>query len=436
MADTTKNILVIGSGGREHALCWKLAQSQHVEKIYCLPGNAGTARCNKTQNVEANPLDFEAIEKLIINNEISLIWVGPENPLSEGIVDYFQARNIKILGPVKHAAQLETSKAFAKQFITDNSLPSPRFGIFDKPDAALDFCKHYDWARVIKVDGLALGKGVYVCDTLQECQQALNEIFTQQKFGASGTKVVVEEKLTGKEASLICFCDGQTLLPMPFVQDHKRRFENDQGPNTGGMGAFSPLTWIKPYEDNIVKQILIPLEKALQKASFNYVGMLFIGLMFNQDNEPMILEFNCRFGDPEAQCLLPLLKTDLLEITEACLAQKLSSFTLETSDEASVCVVVSGKNYPEESSKDKEITILPWPEGAILFHAGTVENPQGKILTNGGRLLSVVGLSKLLPEAKTKAYAGVDSILFEDKAFRRDIAATALVAQLQESSVS
>jgi phosphoribosylamine--glycine ligase len=237
---------------------------------------------------------------------------------------------------------------------------------------------------------------------------------------------VIEEKLTGREASLLCFCDGQTLLPLPYSQDHKRRFENDQGPNTGGMGAFAPLNWIVQYDALINKKVLKPLEVALQNAEFNYVGILFIGLMFNAENQPQILEFNCRFGDPETQCLLPLLENDLLELTQACLDQSLETQSIQVKNNYSACVVITADAYPEVSSKDIPIQILPWPEGILLFQAGTRLGSDGQLLTNGGRLMNVVGLAESLQQAVYLAYQGVESIVFEGKGYRQDIAASAL----------
>jgi phosphoribosylamine---glycine ligase len=414
-------VLVIGAGGREHALCWKLAQSDFVAKIYCAPGNAGTANEIKTENVPLSVSDFPNLVDFAKAHQIDLTVVGPDNPLADGIVDIFLDEGLRIFGPSRQAARLEGSKVFAKQFMKFHELPTTRFEVFENARDGLEFCKTNDWARVIKVDGLALGKGVYVCDSLQECETALTEIFTQKRFGESGSKVVIEERLFGPEISLMVMCDGTKMLPLASSQDYKRRFEENKGPNTGGMGVYSPVPIYQDYEARIQAVILDPLEEALRVGDIEYKGLLYLGLMIHEE-EPYILEFNARFGDPEAQCLLPRLENDLYLLMEACVEGTLSQYRLSWTDKAGVCVVLTADTYPESGSKDVPIQVDTLPPGVRLFHAGTKLTGDGMLVTNGGRVLNVVALGDTHELAAKHAYQAIERIQFDGMAFRRDIA--------------
>jgi phosphoribosylamine--glycine ligase len=423
-----QSILVIGGGGREHALCWKLAQSPEVSTIYCAPGNGGTAHEIKTQNVAIPVSDLAQLIAFAQSHAVALTVVGPDNPLADGIVDAFIAAGLPIFGPNQAAAQLESSKAFAKQFMASNQLPTARFEVFDAHADALAFCQANNWARVIKVDGLALGKGVYVCDSVADCEAALAEIFTQQRFGDSGRRVVVESRLVGPEVSILALCDGKTLVPLLPSRDFKRRFDNNQGPNTGGMGAYAPVSEFWPYPKAIEQQILKPLEKALQQAPFRFKGLLYIGLMLNADegNKPYILEFNARFGDPETQCLMPLLQTDLLPLLQATIDGNLATQPLTWHPHHSVCISVCADTYPTTGSQGQAIKMGDLPMNTQVFHAGTAINQDEALVTNGGRVLNIVGLGKTATDAYQMAYQAVSAIDFDGMAYRHDIGAASV----------
>lgn len=416
-----RKVLVVGNGGREHALCWKLAQSPQVDQIFCAPGNGGTAQEQKTQNVPIAVSDFNALIDFARNEAIDLTVIGPDNPLADGIVDVFEQAGLKVFGPQKAAARLEASKVFSKEFMRAYGLPTAQFEIFDQLDAALTFCKTHPWARVIKVDGLALGKGVYVCDSIEECQAALIEIFEQKRFGQSGAKVIVEERLQGFEVSLMVLCDGKTLLPMTSSQDFKRRFEGNQGPNTGGMGAYSPVPQYEAYQTRVETEVLEPLAKALEDADFTYKGLLYVGLMFQAD-KPYILEFNARFGDPETQCLLPRLENDLYDLFSASIEGTLSECFLRWSSKACVGVVLCADTYPTNGLKDVPITVEPLSHEVMLFHAGTRWDMEKGLLANGGRILNVVTLGENINIAVQNAYEACKRITFPGMAYRKDIA--------------
>jgi len=416
-----KQVLVIGGGGREHALCWKLAQSPQVAKIYCAPGNAGTAQELKTQNVALSVMDFQGLLEFARKNKIDLTIVGPDNPLAEGIVDFFERAGQQIFGPNQEAARLESSKVFAKRFMKANHIPTAKFEVFDSEKKAVAFCHANDWARVIKVDGLALGKGVYVCDSLKDCELALAEIFQAQRFGISGAEVVIEERLFGPEISLMILSDGKTLLPFTSSQDYKRRFEGNKGPNTGGMGAFSPVPFYPDYERVIQEKILEPLEEALQQADFTFKGVLFAGILIHQQ-KPYVLEFNARFGDPETQCLLPRLQNDLYELLQACVDSTLNEQELIWDEETRTCLVLVHKHYPESGSKGKYITVGKLADDVLLFHAGTARDQDGELVTQGGRVLNIVSKGISPDQAILRAYKSISAIGFEGMAFRKDIA--------------
>lgn len=425
-----KKVLVVGSGGREHALCWKLAQSPQVEQVFCAPGNGGTAQEAKTENIPIAPGDFVALIHFAKTQQVDLTVIGPDNPLADGIADAFQAEGLQVFGPTREAARLESSKVFAKQFMRDHGIPTARFEVFEAQAEALAFCRANPWARVVKVDGLALGKGVYVCDTLEACEQALAEIFENRRFGQSGSRVVVEERLQGPEVSLMVLCDGKTMRPMASSQDYKRRFNDNRGPNTGGMGAYSPVPNYGDYQARVAAQVLVPLEAALKDAPFTYQGVLYVGLLI-QDGEPYVLEFNARFGDPETQCLLPRLQNDLYELFVACVQGTLEQQELIWTSKSAVCVVACAESYPEQGSRDVPITLGPVPSGVIRFHAGTRREEEGALVTNGGRVLNVVGMADTLEDAVKRAYQGLDAVRFEGMAFRTDIAKDARLCLLK-----
>ncbi len=421
-------ILIIGSGGREHALVWKLAQSPLVSEIFCAPGNGGTAGENKTKNINIQIDEFAKLSQFCIDDKIDLSVVGPDNALAQGIVDHFLQKGLRIFGPTKAAAKLEWSKSYAKEFMAKHKIPTATFVTAKEYDQAYKLVKNNAWAQVIKVDGLALGKGVYVCDNQQEAEEALLEIFKDKKFGQAGETVVLEERLNGEEISLFLLCDGKHFLPLAASQDNKRRFENNRGPNTGGMGAISPPAIYEKYKNLIETTIFAPLMAALQKDNINYQGLLYLGILFNQNKktntiEAKVLEFNARFGDPETQAVLLRLKSDLLPALWACTEEKLNEIILEWTDEPSCCVVAVAKNYPEKSSAGETIN-LPKdksPSGNIvIFHAGT-KLTDNTLVTAGGRVLAVSALGNNLEQAASSAYACLSKIHFESIDYRKDI---------------
>jgi phosphoribosylamine--glycine ligase len=421
-------LLVVGGGGREHALCWKLAQSPNVTKIYCAPGNGGTGGESKTENLNIAINDFAALRNFAEQNNIDLTVIGPDNPLAEGIVDYFQEKNLPVFGPTKQAAKLEWSKAFAKEFMSSTNIPTPKFVVCSNFEEGMNAVKAQAWARVVKADGLALGKGVFVCNTENECKHALEQIFTDKIFGTAGEVALIEEKIKGEELSLLLFCDGETVVAMPASQDHKRRFDNDQGPNTGGMGVYSPVPLFEKYKEAIEEQVIQPLQKAIAEKHIEFQGILYAGLMIGttesetETSKPrvLVLEFNARFGDPETQALMPLLDTDLYHILDACVKRRLKNVSIAWNQSASCCVIAAAANYPESSSKNEEILIKNLPPDVFVFHAGT-KLADGKLLTNGGRVLAVTAVGPTMEQARAKAYAALELISFKDISFRSDI---------------
>jgi phosphoribosylamine--glycine ligase len=432
------NVLVLGSGGREHALCWKLAQSEKIERIFCAPGNGGTDSENKVENVPIAVDQFDNLIAFAKENKVALTVVGPDDPLANGVVDAFQAAGLKIFGPTQEAAKLESSKSYAKQFMVDIGIPTPRFIICNSLNEANKALSDNSWARVVKVDGLALGKGVFVCDSEAECSDALSQIFQQKIFGEAGEKVILEERIEGFEISLLMFCDGKTLVPMPASQDHKRRFDEDRGPNTGGMGVYAPMPNYEIYRSVIEHSIIEPLRAALSSGRLKFQGVIYAGIICgveqgaDQSNAGcsvtsgvQLLEFNARFGDPETQALMPLLQSDLYDVLSACVDQRLAEVDINWSSESSCCVVASAKQYPTASSRGKEIIIGALPPRTEVFQAGTIiEN--GTLKTNGGRVLSVNAVRSTLMEARQVAYQALQQIQFEDIDYRKDIARRAL----------
>ena len=414
-------VLLVGSGGREHAIVWKLKQSPKIDKIYCAPGNAGIA-----QDAQCVPIGAMEIDKLVSfakEEGIDFTIIGMDDPLVAGVVDAFEAEGLKVFGPRKNAAIIEGSKAFSKDLMKKYGIPTAKYETFDSYDAAKEYVSKQEMPIVIKADGLALGKGVLICQSLQEAYDALDEIMVDKKFGASGSKVVIEEFLTGPEVSVLSFCDGKTVVPMVSAQDHKRAYDNDEGLNTGGMGTFSPSRIYTPEtNEECMKTIFQPTVDAMAKEGRKFVGVLYFGLMLTKDGMKVI-EYNARFGDPETQVILPRLKTDLLEIMEACVEGNLDKIDIKWHDNAAVCVVLASGGYPVEYKKGYEITGLDEVakrKDIVVFHAGTAEK-DGKFVTNGGRVLGITGIGKDLDEAIKIAYEGVEMVDFKDKHFRHDI---------------
>ena len=419
-------ILVVGGGGREHALCWKFAQSPLVEKVFCAPGNAGIA-----QDAECVPIkvdDFEALADFAEKEGVTFTIVGPEDPLAKGIVDYFESRGLKIFGPSAKAAQIEGSKVFAKELMAKYGIPTAAFEVFDDPDQALAYVEKKGAPLVVKADGLAAGKGVIVCHTVEEAREAVKKIMVEKAFGEAGNRVVIEECLVGEEASFMILTDGKTLLPLPTSQDHKPLLDGDKGPNTGGMGAYSPAPVVtEELSQTIMETIMRPVIEGLAKEGIPYKGVLYAGLMIT-DGKPYVLEFNCRFGDPECQPLMMRIKSDLAALINDALAGNLAGKTLEIDERAAVCVVMASGGYPGKYEKGKVIHGLEEAEkipGVKVFHAGTARR-DGQYVTNGGRVLGVTALGSDIPEAIDLAYEAVEKIHWEGVHYRRDIGAKAL----------
>ena len=427
-------LLVIGSGGREHALVWKLAQSPHVTQLWCAPGNAGIALERLAKNgapVECVNIGAEDMPKLLAfaqEKKIGLIIVGPDNPLALGIVDLFQKNGLRIWGPNQRAAQFESSKVFSQNFMEQYGIPTAKSGAFKDPAAAKQFAASLDGKCAVKADGLALGKGVLICTGVAEANKAIDEILVSKAFGAAGAKIVIQEFLEGMEISLHALCDGKTAKLFPTSQDHKRALDGDQGLNTGGMGTYSPTPFLTDAElKKIGDQILTPWLRGCAEEKIDFHGILYPGLMLTK-NGPKVLEFNTRFGDPETQVYLARLESDLVELLEASVSGGLAKMELKWSPMAAVCVVMASGGYPGSYPKGKPI--LGLAEAAKLpntkvFHAGTALK-NGQIVTNGGRVLGVTALGKNLKAAQTAAYAAVGKICFEGVSFRRDIAAKAM----------
>jgi phosphoribosylamine--glycine ligase len=418
------NVLVIGSGGREHALVWKLAQSPKVKKIYCAPGNGGTAQL--AQNVPIPIHDFAALAQFVKDEGIDLTVVGPEDPLLGGIVDFFTERSLPIFGPSASAAKIEGSKSFAKHLMTRYNIPTARYESFIDYPSALAYVREQGAPIVVKADGLAAGKGVVVAETLEEAEQALFQIMQEGAFGQAGARVVIEECMRGEELSLLSFVDGETVKPMITSQDHKRVFDGDKGPNTGGMGTYAPVPQMSPaLVQQIVETIVKPIAKGMAQDGIPFKGVLYTGLMITAEG-PKVVEFNARFGDPETQVILPLLETDLLDIFVATVNGELADLDVKWKDESAVCVVMAAPGYPGDYPKGQPISGFDRLDGnVVVFHAGTKQTEEG-LVTSGGRVLGVTGTGKNLMEAREAAYAAVRTISFEGAHYRTDIADKAL----------
>ena len=412
-------VLVIGSGGREHALAWKITQSPLVKKVFCAPGNAGTA--NVAENIDIPSDNVDALLQFATVTGIGLTVVGPEQPLVKGLVDSFEESGLRVFGPSQRAAEIEGSKVFCKDLMKKYGIPTARYESFDSPDQVKLFTKE-DEPVVVKASGLAAGKGVILCSNAEEARSAVQSIMQEKAFGNAGDQVVVEEFLTGQEVSLLAFTDGKTVLPLDSAQDHKAAFDGDKGPNTGGMGAYSPaLVFTEELKQQVIDEIMIPTVRAMAKEGRYYRGILYAGLMLTESG-PKVLEFNARFGDPETQPIMMRIKNDIVPIFEACIDGTLAKQSLQWRQEPTVCVVMAAKGYPSSYEKGKEISGLNSDENrqVVVFHAGTkLEN--GKVLTNGGRVLGVTALGSDINQAIKNAYSAVDKIKWDGVHYRKDI---------------
>jgi phosphoribosylamine--glycine ligase len=417
-------ILVIGKGGREHALVWRLAQSPRVTRVYCAPGNAGTAEDG--ENVDLEPTAFDRLARFARKEDIAFTVVGPEEPLCLGIVDHFEKAGLRIFGPSRAAAELEGSKVFAKELMRQADIPTADFRVFDHPDPARRYIETRDYPLVVKADGLAAGKGAIVCSTNAEALAAVEHIMVREAFGLAGRRVVIEKRLEGQELSVIALVSGRTIVPLAPTQDHKAAHDGDQGPNTGGMGAYCPAplgSW--ELMRDVESTILVPTVHALRRAKRTFRGVLYAGIMLTNQG-PRVLEFNVRLGDPETQPLMMRLKTDLVDLLEAALDERLDQFPderLEWDPRPAVCVVMASEGYPGSYAKGRAITGLD--EAARVpdvkvFHAGT-KREEGKVLTDGGRVLGVTALGDTIPSAKRRAHEAIERITFTGAFYRRDI---------------
>lgn len=415
-------VLVIGSGGREHALIWKLSQSSRVDKIFCAPGNAGIAQLAKCINIKAD--DIESLLNFSKYEGIDLTVVGPEDPLTKGIVDAFEKERRLIFGTNKKASQFEGSKVFAKDFMLKYGIPTAEYKVFTTLTEAEDYVRLKGAPLVIKADGLAAGKGVIIAETVNEAMDALKMIIFDKKFGKAGNRVVIEQCLRGEEASFMVLIDGKTILPLASSQDHKRIFDNDAGPNTGGMGAYSPAPVVtEELQKKIMDTVMAPFMEGIAREEIDFRGVLYAGIMVC-DGKPYVLEYNCRFGDPEAQPILMRLETDLYDLMKATAQGRLDEMDIAWKDDTSICVVLSARGYPDSYEKGRVINGLDTFKGrddVFVFHSGTSRNDKGDIITSGGRVLGVTALGSDIKSAKENAYRAVEAIDFEGMHYRKDI---------------
>ncbi len=419
-------LLMIGNGGREHALAWKLAQSPKVSTVYVATGNAGTAQEPKLQNIALTA--HADLIQFCRDNQIAFTVVGPEAPLAAGIVDDFRAAGLPIFGPTKAAAQLESSKDFAKAFMARHGIPTAQYQTFENAQLAHDYVNQKGAPIVIKADGLAAGKGVIVAMTLDEAHAAIDDMLLGNKMGNAGSRVVIEDFLTGEEASFIVMVDGDNVLPMATSQDHKRLLDGDQGLNTGGMGAYSPAPVVTPEVHNrVMNEIILPTVRGMKADGIEFTGFLYAGLMIDAQGAPRTIEFNCRFRDPETQPIMSRLDSDLVDLVQAALNRELDKTTAQWSNQAAVGVVLAAQNYPDTPRKGDVIHGMDAANQiGKVFHAGTTENAQGEIVTNGGRVLCVVGLGDTVADAKATAYQALKEVSFDGMQFRSDIADKAI----------
>ena len=414
-------VLIVGGGGREHAIAWKCSQSKRVSKLYAAPGNAGIAEL--AECVDISVMDAPALVKFAKENEIGLTIIGPDDPLVAGVADAFMEAGLRVFGPAKNAAIIEGSKAFSKDLMKKYNIPSAAYETFDNPDDALSYLETARMPIVLKADGLALGKGVLICKDLEEAKAGVKTLMLDKQFGSAGDKIVIEEFMTGREVSVLCYCDGTHIKPMASAQDHKRAKDGDQGLNTGGMGTFSPSPFYTEEVDKFCKENVYQRTMDAMKAEGrDFVGILFCGLMLTEDG-PKVLEYNARFGDPEAQVVLPRMKNDIIDVMEACIDGKLDELELSFDEQAAVCVVLASDGYPEHYDKGFVISGLDTfkdKDGYYVFHAGTKKTDAG-VVTNGGRVLGVTAKGKTLVEARSNAYKATEWISFENKYMRHDI---------------
>ena len=414
-------VLVIGGGGREHAICWKLSKSPKVDELYCAPGNAGIAEVAKC--VDIGVMDFEKIADFAKKEAFDLVVVGPDDPLAGGIVDVLEEKGLRVFGPRKNAAILEGSKAFSKDLMKKYGIPTAAYETFDTPEAALKYLETAPVPIVLKADGLALGKGVLICNTREEAKEGVKTLMLDKQFGHAGDRIVVEQFMTGREVSVLSFVDGKTIKIMTSAQDHKRAKDGDQGLNTGGMGTFSPSPfYTKEVDEFCRKYIYQATVDAMKSEDREFKGIIFFGLMLTADG-PKVLEYNARFGDPEAQVVLPRMKTDIIDVFEACIDGTLDQIDLQFADNACVCVVLASNGYPVSYEKGfpiRGLATFKEHEGYYCFHAGT-KFKDGEIVTNGGRVLGVTALGDTLKEARANAYKAVEWVEFDNKYYRHDI---------------
>jgi phosphoribosylamine--glycine ligase len=421
-------VLIVGGGGREHTLAWKLAQSDKVEMIYAAPGNAGIAGMEKAECVAIKDSDIEGLKNFAFEKGIDLTVVGPEAPLVDGISNEFEANGLKVFGPSKEAAILEGSKAFSKDLMKKYNIPTADFGVFDDQAAAIEYIKQKGAPIVVKADGLAAGKGVLMAQTEEEAIAAVKQVMEEKAFGDAGNHVVIEEMLEGEEASILAFVDGETVKLMVSSQDHKRALDGDKGLNTGGMGAYSPAPIVsEEMRQKVLDEVMLPTVQAMKEEGRLYKGVLYAGLMI-KDGIPKVLEFNCPFGDPETQVVLPRTKSDLFDVMVACADGTLNELTLEWDERACTCIVMASGGYPEKYEKGKPISGLEEANqlpDTVVFHAGT-KLEDNTVLTSGGRVLGVTALGEGIKESIDKAYAALAKISFEEAHYRKDIGFRAL----------
>lgn len=429
------NILITGSGGREHGLAWRAAQSEDIDRVFVAPGNAGTAIDEKMENVDLDVMDFEAQIEFARTHNIDLTIIGPEAPLVAGVVDRFTEAGLKCFGPNAGAAQLEGSKTFSKNFLKKYHIPTAKYGSFEDPNLAIKFVRNMMTPVVIKADGLAAGKGVVIAHSHDEAKTTILDMLSGKAFGSAGARIVIEEFLVGEEASFIVIADGTNFIPFASSQDHKAAFDGDKGPNTGGMGAYSPAPVVTPeVHKKIIDRVIEPVIHGMQEEGHPYTGFLYVGLMIDNQGNPSVIEFNCRFGDPETQPIMMRMKSDIVPLCLAAIEGKLENMDIQFTDEVALTVVMASSGYPESYDTDHVIHGLNDIQSGKVFHAGTrLEGDE--VRTSGGRVLGVTALGRTVAEAQLAAYQLVDSITFEDMSFRRDIGYRAVEREKNSKSL-